>query len=140
MGPALKRQVQQEIRWPNAQGNLRGVKREAGKETMAQVKLGFYLATGRQATEAEIRRGVELIGALERQDALEAMVVDDDDRQPQVLGDRGDDLRVEHQVGAVSDHHDNVAVSIREPASPIRADRIATPPSWFESPTDWGRG
>ena len=58
---------------------------------------------------AEVRHADE---ALEGQDALEAVVVEDDDRQLQALGDRGHDLRVHHQVRAVTDHHDDVAIGI----------------------------
>jgi len=42
--------------------------REAGKDTAKQVRLALYLATGRPPSEAEIRRGVDLMEALQRED------------------------------------------------------------------------
>ena len=43
-------------------------------------------------------------------DRAEAVVVDEDDRQLQPLLDRRDDLAREHQVGAVPDHHVDLAL------------------------------
>jgi hypothetical protein len=48
------------------------LKKEAGKETAAQVRLAWLLATQRPPTEAEVRRGVALIEALQREDGLSA--------------------------------------------------------------------
>jgi hypothetical protein len=42
--------------------------REAGKDTAKQVRLALYLATARPPPEADIRRGVDLIEALQRED------------------------------------------------------------------------
>ncbi|MSU36162.1 MAG: DUF1553 domain-containing protein [Pedosphaera sp.] len=44
------------------------LKREAGAETRAQVRLALYLATSRTPTEKEIRRGTTLIETLQSQD------------------------------------------------------------------------
>lgn len=46
------------------------LKKEAGNDLKAQVRLGLYLATSRQPTDAEIRRGVTLIETLVREDKL----------------------------------------------------------------------
>ena len=67
---------------------------------------------------AEVRDADE---ALEGEDALEAVVVEDDDRELQALGDRGHDLRVQHQVRAVADHHHDVAIRDRPGARPSPA-------------------
>ena len=48
--------------------------REAGKDTGKQVRLALYLATGRPPTEAEVRRGLDLIDALQREDGASADV------------------------------------------------------------------
>jgi hypothetical protein len=48
------------------------LKKEAGKDTSAQVRLGLYLATSRQPTDAEVRRSVGLIEALQREDRVTA--------------------------------------------------------------------
>jgi hypothetical protein len=48
------------------------LQREAGKETTAQVRLGLYLATSRPPSEADVRRGTELIDALRTKDGLSA--------------------------------------------------------------------
>lgn len=48
------------------------LKKEAGNETAAQVRLGLYLATSRPPTDAEVRRGVTLIETLQREDRLGA--------------------------------------------------------------------
>jgi len=42
--------------------------REAGKDTSKQVRIALYLATGRRPTEADIRRSLDLIDALQRED------------------------------------------------------------------------
>jgi hypothetical protein len=46
------------------------VQKEAGKETGAQVRLALSLATQRVPNDAEIRRGVDLIQALQTEDGL----------------------------------------------------------------------
>jgi hypothetical protein len=48
------------------------LKKEAGKDTSAQVRLGLYLATSRQPSDADVRRGVGLIDALQREDRVSA--------------------------------------------------------------------
>jgi hypothetical protein len=48
------------------------LKREAGKEVAAQVTMALVLTTGRQPSDAEVRRGVDLMQALQRQDGLSA--------------------------------------------------------------------
>jgi hypothetical protein len=48
------------------------LKKEAGNDVAAQARLGLYLATSRQPTDAEIRRGVALIEALQREDRVSA--------------------------------------------------------------------
>src|SRR5262249_4035496 len=48
--------------------------REAGKDASKQVRLALYLATGRPPTEADIRRGLDLIDALQREDGASADV------------------------------------------------------------------
>jgi mono/diheme cytochrome c family protein len=50
------------------------LKKEAGKDVSAQVRLALYLATSRPATDAEVRRGVGLIEALMREDHASADV------------------------------------------------------------------
>ena len=46
------------------------LKKEAGSDLNAQVRLGLYLATARQPTDAEVRRGVGLIESLRREDGI----------------------------------------------------------------------
>ena len=58
---------------PPSQGTRR-LAREAGKDTGKQVRLALYLATGRPPTEAEVRRGLDLIDALQREDGASADV------------------------------------------------------------------
>jgi hypothetical protein len=48
------------------------LRREAGAEVSRQVRLGIYLATQRPPSEAEVRRGQELIRALQTQDGATA--------------------------------------------------------------------
>ena len=48
------------------------LKKEAGNDVSAQVRLGLYLATSRQPSDAEVRRGVTLIETLMREDRLNA--------------------------------------------------------------------
>ncbi|MSQ96577.1 MAG: DUF1549 domain-containing protein [Gemmataceae bacterium] len=48
------------------------LKKEAGKDVAAQVRLGLYLATSRMPSDAEVRRGVTLIETLEREDRISA--------------------------------------------------------------------
>ena len=48
------------------------LKKEAGSDVNSQVRLGLYLATARQPTDAEVRRGVGLIEALQKEDRLSA--------------------------------------------------------------------
>jgi mono/diheme cytochrome c family protein len=48
------------------------LKREAGQEVAAQVTMALVLTTGRQPSEAEVRRGVDLIQALQQRDGLSA--------------------------------------------------------------------
>ena len=48
------------------------LKKEAGNEANAQVRLGLYLATSRQPSDAEVRRGVTLIESLQRDDRIGA--------------------------------------------------------------------
>ncbi len=48
------------------------LKKEAGNDVSAQVRLGLYLATSRPPTAAEIRRGVGLIETLQREDRVSA--------------------------------------------------------------------
>ncbi len=48
------------------------LKKEAGKDVSAQVRLGLYLATSRAPTDAEVRRGVGLIETLQREDGVRA--------------------------------------------------------------------
>jgi len=42
--------------------------REAGKDISKQVRLALYLATGHPPSEADIRRGLDLIDVLQRED------------------------------------------------------------------------
>jgi hypothetical protein len=46
------------------------LKMEAGNDVNAQVRLGLYLATSRQPTDAQVRRGAGLIEALQREDRV----------------------------------------------------------------------
>lgn len=48
------------------------LKKEAGGDVNAQVRLGLSLATARQPSDAEVRRGVGLIEALRREDGASA--------------------------------------------------------------------
>jgi hypothetical protein len=48
------------------------LKKEAGADTASQVRRGLYLATARQPTDAEVRRGVTLIATLQREDRISA--------------------------------------------------------------------
>ncbi|MBI3822105.1 MAG: DUF1553 domain-containing protein [Planctomycetes bacterium] len=48
------------------------LQKEAGKDVSAQVRLGLHLATARPPTEAQVRRGVGLIDALQRDDGINA--------------------------------------------------------------------
>jgi mono/diheme cytochrome c family protein len=48
------------------------LKKEAGNDIAAQVRRGLYLGTSRLPTDAEVRRGVTLIEALQREDRLTA--------------------------------------------------------------------
>jgi hypothetical protein len=48
------------------------LKKEAGKDVSAQVRLALHLATSRQPTDAEVRRGIGLIEALQREDGVTA--------------------------------------------------------------------
>jgi hypothetical protein len=48
------------------------LKREAGKDVNQQVRLGLYLATSRQPSDADVRRGVGLIEALQLEDGVSA--------------------------------------------------------------------
>jgi hypothetical protein len=50
----------------------RRLKKETAGEVAAQVHLALYLATSRQPEEKEIRRGVDLIAALQAQNRLSA--------------------------------------------------------------------
>ena len=50
------------------------LKREADKDVTARVQLGLYLATSRQPSDAHVRRGVELIQALQTEDRVSADV------------------------------------------------------------------
>ena len=66
---------------------------------------------------AEVRHADQ---PLEREDALEPVVVEDDDRELEALGDGGDDLGVQHQVRPVADHDDDLAVRRRPAGRPAR--------------------
>jgi hypothetical protein len=46
------------------------LKKEAGEDVAAQVRLALSLATARQPSENEVRRGVDLIAALEREQGV----------------------------------------------------------------------
>ena len=48
------------------------LRKEAGADVAARVRLGLYLATSRQLSDAEVRRGVGLIEALLREDRISA--------------------------------------------------------------------
>jgi hypothetical protein len=48
------------------------LKRDTGNDIAAQVRLGLSLATSRQPTDAEVRRGVTLIETLQREDRISA--------------------------------------------------------------------
>jgi hypothetical protein len=48
------------------------LKKEAGNDVNAQVRLALYLATSRPPTAADIRRGIALIEALQREDRVSA--------------------------------------------------------------------
>ena len=48
------------------------LKKEGGKDLSTQVRLGLYLATSRQPSDTEVRRGVTLIEALQREDRVSA--------------------------------------------------------------------
>lgn len=48
------------------------LKKEAGKDVTAQVRLALYLATARQPSDADVRRGVGLIETLQREDRVSA--------------------------------------------------------------------
>ncbi len=50
------------------------LKKEAGNDVSAQVRRGLYLATSRPPSDAEIRRGIGLIEALQREDGVSAEV------------------------------------------------------------------
>ena len=49
-------------------------------------------------------------GLRERADRLVAVVLDEDDRQLDALRDGGDELLGHHQIGAVADHHEHLAL------------------------------
>jgi hypothetical protein len=63
-------------------------------------------------------------GALQPVDRLESLVVDQHDREGDALGDGGDDLGVQHQVGAVADEHDDLARRLRELDADARGDLV----------------
>jgi mono/diheme cytochrome c family protein len=48
------------------------LKKEAGTDVNAQVRLALYLATARQSSDADVRRGVGLIETLQREDGVSA--------------------------------------------------------------------
>ncbi len=48
------------------------LKREAGSDPTKQVRLALYLATQRQPGEADMRRGIDLIQALQKRDGVSA--------------------------------------------------------------------
>ena len=48
------------------------LKKEAGNDVNSQVRLGLSLATSRQPSDAEVRRGVGLIQAMQREDGVSA--------------------------------------------------------------------
>jgi hypothetical protein len=48
------------------------LRREAGPDAKAQVKLALYLATSRMPDSAEVKRGLELLEELQRKDGLSA--------------------------------------------------------------------
>jgi hypothetical protein len=60
----------------NQQANIFAarLKKEAGNDVNAQVRLALYRATSRLPTDADLRRGVGLIQALEREDGVSADV------------------------------------------------------------------
>ena len=48
------------------------LKKEAGNDVNSQVRLGLYLATSRQPSDADIRRGAGLIQTLQTEDRVSA--------------------------------------------------------------------
>ena len=48
------------------------LRKEAGADVNAQVRLALYLATSRPPSDADIRRGVGLIHALQTEDRISA--------------------------------------------------------------------
>jgi hypothetical protein len=48
------------------------LRKEAGKDVSAQVRLALNLATSRPPTDGDVRRGVGLIDALQREDGVSA--------------------------------------------------------------------
>ena len=48
------------------------LKKEAGNDLTAQVRLGLYLATARQPSDAQVRRGVNLVETLQKEDRVSA--------------------------------------------------------------------
>src|ERR1700730_13358984 len=51
---------------------------------------------------------------LQPEDALVAMIIDQDDRQTQPLAHGCHNFEIHHQVGAVSHHHDHFAIRVRQ--------------------------
>ncbi len=63
--------------------------------------------------------------ALEGEDALEAVVVEDHDRQLQALGHGGHDLGVQHQVRTVADHDHDLALGVGQADAQPGRDLVA---------------
>ena len=91
-----------------------------------------FRATGAQRSrmgrEVDVRRPfvhqvVESIATargLQTMDAAEAAVVQHHEGELETHGDRGRDLRIHHEIAAVADEHDYIAVRIERASRPVR--------------------
>ena len=52
--------------------------------------------------------------SLQTENGLEPVIVHEHDREPNSFCDRGYDLGVHHQIGTISNHHDNFALRFRQ--------------------------
>ncbi len=94
-------------------------------EVHRDVAAGQAVRAPGRGTAARCRTAAMPTLAGEVLDALVAVVVEDDDRDPDALGDRGHDLRVEHQVGAVADGDHHLALRLGELHADAGRDLVA---------------
>ena len=62
---------------------------------------------------------------LQAVDAAEAAIVEQHDDELDAEHDRGRDLRIHHEIGAVADHHDDLAVGLRHLHADAAGDLVA---------------